>query len=87
MQKSVTDKFSSSANCRKYALISNVFAFFAPFALLALIISSLRLFLGRAAGGEELTLVPCLNDHPLWVATLENWVRAYLSGEGGPRDG
>ncbi len=24
----------------------------------------------RAAGGEELVLVPCLNDHPSWVAAL-----------------
>lgn len=25
------------------------------------------------AGGELLTLVPCLNDHPEWVNTLANW--------------
>ncbi|WP_220815413.1 ferrochelatase [Pseudomonas paralcaligenes] len=25
----------------------------------------------RAAGGEELVLVPCLNDHPRWVEALE----------------
>ncbi|MOA47035.1 Ferrochelatase [compost metagenome] len=24
----------------------------------------------RAAGGEELVLVPCLNDHPQWVSAL-----------------
>ncbi|WP_255856562.1 hypothetical protein [Marinobacterium rhizophilum] len=24
----------------------------------------------RAAGGEELVLVPCLNDHPDWVSAL-----------------
>jgi protoporphyrin/coproporphyrin ferrochelatase len=32
----------------------------------------------RAAGGGELTLIPCLNDHPRWVETLEkianNWL-------------
>ena len=25
----------------------------------------------RAAGGEELVLVPCLNDHPEWVRALK----------------
>ncbi|MBL4609813.1 MAG: ferrochelatase, partial [Pseudomonas sp.] len=25
------------------------------------------------AGGEELVLVPCLNDHPQWIETLANW--------------
>jgi protoporphyrin/coproporphyrin ferrochelatase len=24
----------------------------------------------RAVGGEELVLVPCLNDHPRWVEAL-----------------
>ncbi len=28
----------------------------------------------RAAGGEELTLIPCLNEHPAWLATLERMV-------------
>lgn len=27
----------------------------------------------RAAGGESLTLVPCLNDSPQWVDTLARW--------------
>ncbi|PAU85663.1 ferrochelatase [Pseudomonas sp. WN033] len=27
------------------------------------------------AGGQELVLVPCLNDHPQWVATLAHWCR------------
>ncbi|MFZ2290677.1 MAG: ferrochelatase [Halopseudomonas yangmingensis] len=27
------------------------------------------------AGGEELVLVPCLNDHPRWVETLADWCR------------
>jgi ferrochelatase len=25
------------------------------------------------AGGKELRLVPCLNDHPKWIETLKNW--------------
>ncbi len=28
----------------------------------------------RAAGGESLTLVPCLNDHPAWVSELAGWL-------------
>jgi protoporphyrin/coproporphyrin ferrochelatase len=28
----------------------------------------------RAAGGESLTLIPCLNTHPDWISTLKNWV-------------
>lgn len=28
-----------------------------------------------AAGGEELVLIPCLNDHPQWIDALENWCR------------
>ena len=27
-----------------------------------------------AAGGESLTLIPCLNDHPMWVETLKSWM-------------
>ncbi len=27
----------------------------------------------QEAGGESLSLVPCMNDHPLWVDTLANW--------------
>ena len=38
---------------------------------------------GRAtflsAGGKEFSLVPCLNEHPLWLAALENMVRRFLS--------
>jgi len=30
----------------------------------------------REAGGENLTLVPCLNSHPEWVATLAHWAEA-----------
>ncbi len=32
-----------------------------------------EIFLG--AGGEEFTLVPCLNDAPAWIRTLEKWRR------------
>lgn len=31
-----------------------------------------------AAGGDTLTLVPCLNDRPDWVATLAGWCRGIL---------
>ena len=31
----------------------------------------------RAAGGTELTLVPCLNEHPLWLEALEKMVRRF----------
>lgn len=27
------------------------------------------------AGGEELVLVPCLNDHPQWIETLAQWCK------------
>jgi len=27
------------------------------------------------AGGKNLTLIPCLNDHPDWVATLASWCK------------
>jgi protoporphyrin/coproporphyrin ferrochelatase len=27
-----------------------------------------------AAGGESLTLIPCLNSHPEWINTLGNWI-------------
>ena len=28
-----------------------------------------------AAGGESLTLIPCLNVHPLWVKAIAAWVK------------
>jgi len=31
----------------------------------------------REAGGEELKSIPCLNDHPLWIETLEKWVKEF----------
>lgn len=29
----------------------------------------------KEAGGESLTLIPCLNDHPAWVSTLADWAK------------
>ncbi len=31
----------------------------------------------REAGGHELTLIPCLNEHPAWIRALENMVRGF----------
>jgi ferrochelatase len=31
------------------------------------------------AGGESLTLIPCLNDHEKWVSTLSRWCEEYPS--------
>ena len=36
-------------------------------------------------GGEEFTLIPCLNEHPLWVKTLEGMIDEFTSGSTGPR--
>jgi ferrochelatase len=33
----------------------------------------------RAADGGELTLIPCLNDHPRWVETLEKMANNWLA--------
>jgi ferrochelatase len=27
----------------------------------------------KEAGGESLTLIPCMNDHPAWVKLLADW--------------
>jgi ferrochelatase len=35
------------------------------------------------AGGEELKLIPCLNDHPLWIKALERYVKEF-KWEAGP---
>ncbi|HNQ74284.1 MAG TPA: ferrochelatase [Verrucomicrobiota bacterium] len=32
----------------------------------------------RAAGGREFTRIPCLNEHPFWIAALEHMARAFL---------
>ncbi len=29
----------------------------------------------KQAGGEKLTLVPCLNTHPAWVQVLADWAQ------------
>lgn len=34
-------------------------------------------FLG--AGGGEFELVPCLNDHPAWIDTLQAWIQGWQS--------
>ena len=30
------------------------------------------------AGGKEFTQIPCLNEHPLWIAALENMAKKFL---------
>lgn len=30
------------------------------------------------AGGESFQLIPCLNEHPAWIATLENMAKKFL---------
>jgi ferrochelatase len=32
-----------------------------------------------AAGGKEFALIPCLNEHPLWLAALEKMAERFLS--------
>lgn len=34
----------------------------------------------RQVGGRELTLIPCLNEHPQWVKALENRVKSFVGG-------
>jgi len=34
------------------------------------------------AGGAEFTLIPCLNDHPLWLAALENMILSFYQRGG-----
>ena len=31
------------------------------------------------AGGKELKLIPCINDHDLWIHTLEKWSLTVLN--------
>lgn len=33
------------------------------------------------AGGSEFTLIPCLNEHPAWIATLEKWIGRFMARE------
>ena len=37
------------------------------------------------AGGEDFTLIPCLNEHPRWIDTLENMVEAFAARTSVPR--
>ena len=37
-----------------------------------------------AAGGSELTLVPCLNEHPLWLEAVERIIGRHLPNGAGP---
>src|ERR1051325_991201 len=36
-------------------------------------------------GGEEFTLIPCLNEHPLWIAALEKMANDFLGVTDEPR--
>ena len=36
-----------------------------------------------AAGGTDFALIPCLNEHPLWLAALEGIVRRFMASERG----
>jgi ferrochelatase len=36
----------------------------------------------RAAGGKQLTLIPCLNDHPLWIEALERMAIRWMESVG-----
>lgn len=38
-------------------------------------------FLG--AGGTDFALIPCLNEHPLWLTALEKMVRRFVAPEEG----
>jgi ferrochelatase len=33
------------------------------------------------AGGESFKMIPCLNTHPLWVATLKGWINEIADGK------
>lgn len=35
------------------------------------------------AGGKEFGQIPCLNEHPAWMAAVEKWARQFLSHPGG----
>jgi ferrochelatase len=36
-------------------------------------------------GGEEFTLIPCLNEHPMWIAALEKMANDFLGSTDEPR--
>ena len=33
----------------------------------------------KQAGGDSLTLIPCLNDHEQWVSVVSSWCEEYPS--------
>jgi ferrochelatase len=35
----------------------------------------------QSAGGKDLTLIPCLNDHPLWIVALQKMVERFAAPE------
>lgn len=37
-----------------------------------------------SAGGTELTLIPCLNEHPLWLEALEKMVKRFMAATPAP---
>jgi ferrochelatase len=36
-----------------------------------------------AAGGTDFALIPCLNEHPLWLSALEGMARRFMASEQG----
>jgi ferrochelatase len=34
-----------------------------------------------AAGGQDFQLIPCLNEHPVWIAALENMAKQFLAAK------
>ena len=38
-------------------------------------------------GGQELRLMPCLNDHPAWIETLVGWCRTFQATGDAPHPG
>jgi len=37
------------------------------------------------AGGKDFALIPCLNEHPLWLAALERMVARFVASAEGPK--
>jgi len=35
----------------------------------------------RAAGGQDFAQIPCLNEHPLWIAALEKMIRRFQENQ------
>jgi ferrochelatase len=36
------------------------------------------------AGGSDLQLVPCMNEHPIWIETLEKWIQRFMASKQQP---